>query len=148
MTEPRRLQIAPEIVHETIQGEVVVIDLESGCYYSLSGAAADVWARLQQPATLEDVVEALSARYAAAAGEIETAVSTFFESLESEGLVVAAPDGAAGLQPLAAADHATAGAPFVAPALQKYSDMQDLLQIDPIHEVGEAGWPARGTPEN
>ena len=30
---------------------------------------------------------------------------------------------------------------FNAPALQKYSDMQELLLLDPIHDVDEAGWP-------
>jgi len=30
---------------------------------------------------------------------------------------------------------------FSAPLLEKYSDMQELLLLDPIHEVGERGWP-------
>jgi hypothetical protein len=31
--------------------------------------------------------------------------------------------------------------PFAAPALNTFSDMQELLLLDPIHEVDEAGWP-------
>lgn len=31
--------------------------------------------------------------------------------------------------------------PFVRPILQKYTDMADLLLLDPIHEVDEQGWP-------
>jgi hypothetical protein len=27
------------------------------------------------------------------------------------------------------------------PVLNKYTDMQDLLLLDPIHEVDERGWP-------
>jgi hypothetical protein len=30
-----------------------------------------------------------------------------------------------------------------APELSIYEDMQDLLQLDPIHDVDETGWPAR-----
>jgi hypothetical protein len=30
--------------------------------------------------------------------------------------------------------------PFKAPELQKYTDMQDFLLVDPIHETDEAGW--------
>jgi len=30
---------------------------------------------------------------------------------------------------------------FEKPKLQKFTDMQDLLLLDPIHEVDEAGWP-------
>jgi hypothetical protein len=31
---------------------------------------------------------------------------------------------------------------FTHPQLQKYTDMQELLLLDPIHEVEESGWPA------
>jgi hypothetical protein len=31
--------------------------------------------------------------------------------------------------------------PFVAPVLDKYTDMQELLLLDPIHEVDASGWP-------
>jgi hypothetical protein len=31
--------------------------------------------------------------------------------------------------------------PFQAPALEKHSDMQDLILLDPVHEVGPRGWP-------
>jgi hypothetical protein len=30
---------------------------------------------------------------------------------------------------------------FEAPVLQKYTDMQDLLLLDPIHDTDETGWP-------
>ena len=30
---------------------------------------------------------------------------------------------------------------FQEPALQKYTDMEDLLLLDPIHEVDDTGWP-------
>jgi hypothetical protein len=30
---------------------------------------------------------------------------------------------------------------FTPPLLHKYSDMQELLLLDPIHDVDEAGWP-------
>ena len=32
-------------------------------------------------------------------------------------------------------------APFVAPELKRYADMQDLLLLDPVHDVDEKGWP-------
>jgi hypothetical protein len=34
-------------------------------------------------------------------------------------------------------------APFTPPALTKFTDMQDLLLLDPIHDVGSGGWPAK-----
>lgn len=32
---------------------------------------------------------------------------------------------------------------FQPPALESYTDMQDLLLLDPIHEVDEMGWPQK-----
>jgi hypothetical protein len=29
------------------------------------------------------------------------------------------------------------------PLLRKYTDMRDLLLLDPIHDVDEQGWPVR-----
>ena len=31
---------------------------------------------------------------------------------------------------------------YTAPKLATYSDLQDLLLLDPIHDVDETGWPA------
>ena len=42
-----------------------------------------------------------------------------------------------------------AGLPFSAPTLEAYRDLQSLFLLDPVHEVGEEGWPspASGSPE-
>ena len=41
----------------------------------------------------------------------------------------------AGVEPVLAGE-------YQAPSLEKYSDLQDLLLIDPIHEADESGWPS------
>ena len=38
--------------------------------------------------------------------------------------------------------------PFEEPKLEKYSDMEDLLLLDPIHDVEDEGWPKANVPEN
>ena len=35
----------PDVMHETIDGEVIVINLTSGNYYSVRGVGADIWSR-------------------------------------------------------------------------------------------------------
>lgn len=34
-------------------------------------------------------------------------------------------------------------APYARLALTKYTDMQELLLLDPVHEVDDEGWPSR-----
>jgi hypothetical protein len=50
-----------------------------------------------------------------------------------------APPGPAAPDDPAPAERAT----FIAPVLAVYTDMQDLLLLDPIHDVDEIGWPTR-----
>ena len=46
-------------------------------------------------------------------------------------------------QPMPAqAGYQTQRPGFVPPSLHKYVDMQELLLLDPIHEVDETGWPS------
>lgn len=131
-----------DVVSELLDGEVIVIHLHSGTYYSMQANAADVWSALVAGWTVDEIAD-----HAAAAGLGDRAalgadVARFVASLETEGLLAAAaPDAAAGpvdfLSPT----------PWVAPELQVYTDMQDWMLVDPIHEVAEEGWPIRPTDE-
>ena len=128
----------PSVIHETMGDEVVVINLDSGRYYSLEGAGAALWEALVAGAPLEAVSEAVEARFAGERAEIDSAVAAVVAELEAEGLIgQAAANGAAP----APSPNVGERPPFVAPVLQKYTDMEALLLLDPIHEVDEQGWP-------
>jgi coenzyme PQQ synthesis protein D (PqqD) len=129
---------APAVVSETIDGEVIVIHLERGSYFSLRGSAADVWALVEQGCAEAQIPEALTARYPAAApGDVAEEVARFLRNLREEGLVVDG-DGA----PASAPELEQTGSAFDPPRLEKYTDLQDLIMLDPIHEVEPEGWPA------
>ena len=64
--------------------------------------------------------------------------------LEAEDLILVLPETAApnaAHETLAATEPIDSRLPFVNPTLTKFTDMQDLLLLDPIHEVDEMGWP-------
>jgi hypothetical protein len=65
--------------------------------------------------------------------------------LVEEGLIAEIPAGLdVTLSPNGAASGGlSAGLAYVPPVMNKHSDMQELLLLDPIHEVDEAGWPSR-----
>lgn len=54
----------PDIVSEEIDGEVIIVNLRNGNYYSLSQSAAVVWSGIQEHATLERLQHRLHRRYA------------------------------------------------------------------------------------
>lgn len=139
----------PEVTHQTIDGEVIVLNLNTGAYYSMEGTAAAIW-QAAIAAPLGEVVRALQEHYAADPAHIEAEARRFLtECCTEELLVPRGSDAGNGSQP----DNfnvSTPGqplttpatkTPFEAPALHRYNDMTDLLLLDPIHEVDEAGWP-------
>ena len=130
--DPRR------VAHETIDGEVILIQIETGFYYSLGGSGAEIWDLLGSGYSVDEIADALEGRFGSADG-IRAAVTGLAEELHSEGLVEHADDDAAPPSPIA--DAADAGGVFVRPALERYEDMQDFLLVDPIHEVEDTGWP-------
>jgi hypothetical protein len=137
-----RIKVDPqEVIHETVDGEVILIALQTGCYYSLEGSAAEIWGGLVGGRTCSEVVGELERRYAAAPGAIQTAVTELVERLVDERLAV--PQGHDGA-PLAVVPSQQPDAdpvPFPPPVVHKFTDMQDFLLVDPIHEVGDEGWP-------
>jgi hypothetical protein len=137
-----RFAVNREVLHESIDGEVIVIDLRTGSYYSMQGSAAEVWELVQRSpgATAAQLVEALAEYYEDHNATLAQGVVRFVEELAEEGLVDA----------LAPSDkRASIGLPekngrpaaFSRPVLEKYTDMQDLVLLDPVHQVDEGGWP-------
>lgn len=130
---------SPYVVHETIDGEVIIVNLDSGSYYSLDQAGAVLWESLAQGASLARAVALLEHRYTAEPGAIAAAAQALVTELLAENLLrPGEPAPADGPAPVLNGE----ARPFVAPVLHKHTDMQDLLLLDPIHEVDEAGWPA------
>ena len=48
--------------------------------------------------------------------------------------------------PLSVDAYKLLSAKYESPQLEQYSDMSELLLLDPIHEVDEQGWPKRAIP--
>jgi len=131
---------APQVTHQTIEGEAIILNLENGAYYSTAGTGVVIWEGAVQGATAEEITAYLKQQYTGDPAAMAEATTQFLAELQQEGLIVsAAPDvisapafSPSSSEPLAA---------FELPALSKYTDMQDLLLLDPIHEVDEQGWP-------
>jgi coenzyme PQQ synthesis protein D (PqqD) len=148
VSQSLRYQInVPHIVHEIFEDqEAAIINLKSGTYYSLDPVGTYIWAQLAPSATIGEMVEAVVSRYEGGLGEIVNAVSQFIDHLYAEELIIAAEE--AGAEPsrrpeALGLEGTVSKLAFRRPVLERYNDMQELLLLDPIHEVAEAGWPHR-----
>jgi hypothetical protein len=147
MTSSVRFKVnSPQIIQETIDGEVVIVNMDNGNYYSLDNVGAAIWSLIESGAAVSEVVDRMTQRYEGNHVDIENAVNQFVAELQQQALIV--PDGAKepgkgskglGMRVESGADIARLR--FEVPILHIYTDMQDLLLLDPIHEVDETGWP-------
>jgi hypothetical protein len=100
------------MIGDSIGGDTIVINTESGAYYSLTEVAGRLWD------------EAETGSVSCAPGEMPVLLALAAEGI-LEKVEHTEPQGAA-----------KPGDAFV-----KYTEMADILLADPIHEVDEDGWP-------
>lgn len=133
----------PTVTHETIDGEAVIINLDSGNYYSLVDVGSFIWSLVEKGASANEVQNQVLKTYDGDATDVDRGVQELLAQLQQENLIVSF-DGAAEATDLTPATPPANGhekPSFNPPSLHKYSDMQELLLLDPIHDVDDAGWP-------
>jgi Coenzyme PQQ synthesis protein D (PqqD) len=137
-------RIDSRIVHDVFDGEVMAVRNDTGAYYSLRGVAADLWNGIAAGLDDAGLAAMLCRRYDTESAAAIDVVHRFLGHLSTEGLVdnEHAVDDATAVTLLPALDPRL---PLEDPVVETYTDMQDLLQFDPIHEVGPEGWPQRAS---
>lgn len=125
---------APSVAHEVVDGEVVIINLLSGDYYSCLGVAADAWQALVAGASPSDIAGVIARAYDVGDADVASDVVAFARALADEQLLVPREGGSEPIPEFG-------GGPYVAPAFEKFSDMADLIVLDPVHDVTGQGWP-------
>jgi hypothetical protein len=130
-----------DIVHEIIEGEVVIVNLKNGYYYSSENTGSAIWARLTGGRSYGEILGFLAGRYPGQEEAIVAATAGFIDELLAEHLIEVSADEAGATEADETADRLSPD--FQAPVLHRHQDMQDLLLVDPIHEVEDSGWPNR-----
>lgn len=74
-------------VSADLSGEVVILGMKEGAYFGVDDAGARIWALLQTPHRLGDVVATLTGEYAVPAEQCAADVLAFVEDLVDRGLV-------------------------------------------------------------
>lgn len=128
----------PETASELFDGEVVIAHYGSGLYFSVSSSGALIWQGLRHGLTVAETVDWLAGHFAADAAIIAPQVEAFVATLvQSQLLLEVTEREKVGELP------AIALAAWQEPTLDSFDDLQELLLLDPVHDVTEAGWPHR-----
>jgi hypothetical protein len=142
MTNQRFRVNTPTVTHETIDGEAVIINLDSGNYYSLVDVGSFIWGLVEKGASANEVQDLVLQTYQANASDVDQGVQDLLVQLQQENLIVPVDEaGALDLSEVLPSNNGHEKPSFNPPSLHKYSDMQELLLLDPIHDVDDAGWP-------
>jgi hypothetical protein len=112
------------ITSEVFDKEMVVLDLESGFYFSLNETASEIWQHIvnhQSAISLEDDVIGLA---------------PFVNQLLEYNLIVPCETSLEASAPLKISN------PSEQPSMDVFDDLSDLFMADPIHDVDiDKGWP-------
>ena len=124
------MKIKSYVVSDQFDSEVVVVNLESGAYYSLRDTAQEIWSLFENNMTRFGVINSFSNLTDTEKLELET----YLDFLISEGLI---EENETKLE-----NNFTSSLTYVGLTISKFDDMANLIMIDPIHEVDEDnGWP-------
>lgn len=134
MPEQRYELNAPDVVEESIDGEALIVNLKTGLYYSARGSGDLVWRMALAGYTAGEAAAAMAAA-ATSQEAVGSDIERFFGDLVSEELI--RPRGDRRVQPVEVQPVDA----FDSPTLEKFSDLQELLVLDPVHDVTEEGWP-------
>jgi hypothetical protein len=92
LTLDGRVAIPDVVVFRELDGEAVLLNLESGIYFGLDEVGTRIWQLAEEHRSLRRVWEALQSEYDVPAATLETDLLRFVGQLLAKGLVTVAPE--------------------------------------------------------
>ncbi len=83
----RRLVVNESVVYAELDGEAVLLDIDSGIYFGLNAVGTDIWKVLRTGGSPEAIVRQLLAEYDVELAELQADVTEFLATLQARGLV-------------------------------------------------------------
>jgi hypothetical protein len=137
----------PDVSAEDFRSEILAVNLKNGYYHSLRDSAVPIWRLLMEGRSVQTIVQLLTPIYGGDQAVLAADVSLFISELEKGGLIVR--DSSPAETPSTSAPDWLADVPptYAKPLMETYTEMQDLLLLDPIHDVDATGWPNVAEPK-
>jgi Coenzyme PQQ synthesis protein D (PqqD) len=83
----------PEVVSREVEGELVLLDLESATYFGLNHVGSRVWTLVGELGSLRKVCETMEREYAVPREQLERDVLGLARELRDKGLLVVTREG-------------------------------------------------------
>ena len=87
MNLDQKVTFADTVFAQEVDGEMVLLDMESENYFGLDEVGTAIWQAMQEKETLKEVFEVLLEQYEVEADMLENDLSDFVKKLVESGLV-------------------------------------------------------------
>ena len=91
MAADARFAISHDVVHRVLDGETIVLSLDSGTYFGLNDTGTRVWRLIEEGVSRSQIIERISREFAHPIEVVRADVDELLELLQSKGLVTVAP---------------------------------------------------------
>ena len=82
-----RVIVPDAVISRELEGETVVLNLETGVYFGLDGVGTDIWNALQSGGRIEDAFNALLGQYEVQSATLRDDLLRFVNQLAAKGLL-------------------------------------------------------------
>ena len=83
----KKVSFSESLFAQEIDGEMVLLDMNSENYFGLDAVASDIWRILQEGKSLQETIEELLKLYDVDEETLRKDLSTFVRQLQEQGLV-------------------------------------------------------------
>ncbi len=126
---------------EIFDGEYIIANLDTGLYFNVQGIAVSLIQLL--PFESQDaVIDQLANLFPENSDTIKNELTNIFKELIENEIILNSD-----LKTPVESSVNNLPTEYIPSRFNKYADMQDLLLLDPIHDVDEEGWTIQNQPE-
>jgi len=131
----------PRIALETIDDETIIIDFETGLYFTAKDEASLILMLIYENYNKEQIIDYIESNYTCN-NTIYYLIDNFINLIESHNIIIKTDKNSiAEIKNVSNLNSKPIIKTFNTPTLQIFSDMKDMLLLDPIHDVKNEGWP-------
>ncbi|MFT5213711.1 MAG: hypothetical protein ACI9WV_001435 [Patiriisocius sp.] len=124
----------PRLIADVFDEDVIIANLDTGTYYSLSGVAAQILGALPFQDSSK-VFNEIASKFQENSIEIVIELNECFKNMQDEEVIIV-------VDSEGKSKKVTLKEPlkYIKSEFLTYTDLQELLLLDPIHEIDEDEW--------
>ncbi len=81
------IEANPDLMMADLEGEAVLLDMESGRYFGLNEVGTSVWVLIKEPRTVSEILQVLKHEYKVDELQLQQDVMAFLEAMNARQLI-------------------------------------------------------------